>query len=113
MRACQFLVAGGKGGGPPAGPLGRGLNTEPSALVAEISAPAGRPSFMGLAMMVTLSPGSKVFALMPARRRVEGPSASKPHSVALPSGPVTMTWSHEWGLVYWNSFTVPFRVTTF
>jgi hypothetical protein len=36
---------------------GRRLYTVPSALVAEIQAPAGRPSRIGWATIVTLSPG--------------------------------------------------------
>ncbi len=64
-------------------------------MTTEIRAPAGRPSRIGLAVTVTLSPGRNDLGRIPAWSRVDGPSASKPHSTGLPSAPVTITISHE------------------
>ena len=50
---------------------------------------------------------------MPARSSVLGPSASKPQVVTSPLASGTSTSSQECGLVYWNSLTVPVRVTSF
>src|SRR5215471_19605502 len=73
---------------------------------------AGRPSFIGRPVIVTGVPGVKSFNRMPARVMLLGPSASKPHVVTLPSGPLTSTSSHECGFVNWNSFTTPLSVTS-
>src|SRR5712671_1494329 len=87
---------------------GRGRSSVPSSLTTRTQAAAGRPSFIGRPVTVTLSPGLRSFFLMPARYRVLGPSASKPQSVVDSSSFVTVTHSQECGLVYSNTFTTPF-----
>src|SRR5688572_23080889 len=91
----------------------RGLKRLPSARTALSQMAAGRPSFIGRPVIVIFVPTGSSLGRIPARCSVLGPSASNPHVVTLPSLPVTSTSSHEWGLVYWNSFTTPSTVIVF
>ena len=75
-----------------------------------IQAAAGRPSRIGLPVIVIAVPAAKSLLRIPARVSVLGPSASKPHVVTVPSSFFTSTSSHECGFVYWNSLTVPVTV---
>ena len=83
------------------------------ARVAFTQAAAGRPSFIGCPVIVSLVPGAKSLRRTCIIISVVGPSASKPHVTTLPSPTVTSTSSQECGLVSWNSFTTPSTVTVF
>ncbi len=84
----------------PAAARPRGKNSFPSARVALTHEAAGRPSFIGCPLIVTLVPGAKSLRRTCIIISVVGPSASKPHVTTLPSAPVTSTSSQECGFVY-------------
>ena len=68
--------------------------------VARTQIAAGRPSRIGLPVIVISVPAVKSLLRIPERASVLGPSASNPHVVIEPSSFLTSTSSHECGFVY-------------
>ena len=110
-RPSRYFVADqapGRGGG-----ICEALRTRPSSKVALTNEPPFSPLFSGLMTTFTLSPAFSVVRFQPRRASPFGLPPSTDHSSIWPWALRTLTWTQVWGLVHWNSLTVPSSVTFF
>src|SRR5690606_32658835 len=89
------------------------LSTVPSASVTSTNNPPLCPvrSRSGNITTVTSSPALRLVDFHPWRRRLFGLFSSIDQSSRVPAASGTDIWMKAWGLVHWNSVTLPFRLT--